>query len=178
MIRDNELTFHDLLVEVFIVLSPKWEATAKESKEENSTCPNVSWRSAKLLFSHYLWSHVRRRSTEYLYLFIIGNTGTESKIDDFDVPLCIKHHIFKLDVSVANAFTVTVLQCTDDLSVDPSGVVFIHPSVWLGLQEAVSGTASNVFHHQDNLLFGLDSFVEFCDMRMIESLHELDLSTD
>ena len=58
MVRDNKLTFHDLLIEVFIVLAPKGETTAKESKEENSTCPNVCWGSTKLLFGHYLWSHV------------------------------------------------------------------------------------------------------------------------
>lgn len=109
MIWDNELAFHDLLVEVFIVLSPKGETAAEESKEENSTCPNVCRRSAKLLFSHYLWSHVRRCTTEDLNLFIIRNTGTESKIDNLDVALSIKHHIFELNVSVANAFTVTVL---------------------------------------------------------------------
>jgi hypothetical protein len=60
---------------------------------------------------------------------------------------------------MTNALRVTVLKSTDNLSVDPSGIVFIHPSVRLGLKEPVSGAPRHVFHHQNYLLFSLYGFV-------------------
>lgn len=89
MIRDNELAFHNLLVEIFIILTSEWEASTEESKQKDSASPYVSWRSAELFFCHNFWSHIRRCSTENLNLFIVWNACAKSEIDNLNVALCI-----------------------------------------------------------------------------------------
>ena len=93
MVRNHKLTLHNLLVEILVILASKWEATTEESKQENSTGPDVGRWPAEFFLGHNLRGHVGWCTTEYLDLFIVRNTGTEAEIDDFDVALGIKHHI-------------------------------------------------------------------------------------
>jgi hypothetical protein len=147
MVRDHKLTLHDLLVEILIILASEWEAATEESKQEDSTGPDVCWRATEFFLGNNLRGHVGWSTTEYLDLFIVRDTCTEAKIDYFDVTLCIKHHILELNISVANTFAVAVLQSAYHLSVNPSRIILIHPPVGLGFEETMSGSAGNVFHN-------------------------------
>lgn len=147
MVRDHKLTLHNLLVEIFIILASEWEATTEESKQENSTGPDVCRWAAEFFLGHNLRGHVGWCTTEYLDLFIVRDTGTKAKIDNFDVTLGIKHHVLELNISVANTFAVAVLQSANHLSVNPPRIILIHPPVGFGFEESMSGPTGNVFHN-------------------------------
>jgi hypothetical protein len=147
MVRDHKLTLHDLLVEILIVLASEWEAATKESKQEDSTGPDVCWRAAEFFLGHNLRGHVGWGATEYLDFFIVRDTGTEAKIDYFDVTLGIKHHVLELNISVANTFAVAVLKSANHLSVNPSRIILVHSAIGFGFKETMSGSAGNVFHN-------------------------------
>jgi hypothetical protein len=147
MVRDHKLTLHDLLVEILIVLASEWEAATKESKQEDSTGPDVCWRAAEFFLGHNLRGHVGWGATEYLDFFIVRDTGTEAKIDYFDVTLGIKHHVLELNISVTNTFAVAVLQSANHLSVNAPRIILIHAAIGFGFEETMSGSAGNVFHN-------------------------------
>lgn len=147
MVRDHKLTLHDLLVEILIILASVWEAATEESKQEDSTGPDVCWRAAEFFLGHNLRGHVGWSATEYLNFFIVRDTGTEAKIDYFDVTLSVKHHVLELNISVANTFAVAVLQSANHLSVNAPRIVLVHPPIGFGFEETMSGSAGNVFHN-------------------------------
>ena len=147
MVRDHKLTLHDLLVEILIILASEWEATTEESKQEDSTGPDVCRWAAEFFLGYNLRGHVGWCTTEYLDLFIVRDTGTEAEIDNFDVTLGIKHHVLELNISVANTFAVAVLQSANHLSVNPPRIILIHAAIGFGFEETMSGSAGNVFHN-------------------------------
>lgn len=176
MIRDYKLTLHDLLVKVLVILASKGEASAEESKEQDTTGPNVGRRPAKFFLADDLRRHVRWSAAEDLDLFVVRDARAETKVYDLDVALGIKHDILELDVSVANALAVAVLQSAYHLTIDPARVVFVHATVRLRFEEPVSGAPGHVLHHQDHLVLCLDGFVELRNVRVVQSFHEFDLT--
>jgi len=147
MVRDHKLTLHDLLVEILIILASEWEAAAKESKQEDSTGPDVCWRAAEFFLGHNLRGHVGWSTTEYLDLFIVGDARTKAKIDNFDVTLGIKHHVLELNISVANTFAMAVLKSAYHLSVNAPRIILVHAAIGFRFEETMSGSAGNVFHN-------------------------------
>ena len=147
VVRNHKFAFHNLLIEVFIVLASEWETPTEECKQKDSTSPDICRRSTKFFLGNNLWSHVWRSSTENFYLFVIWNASTEAKINNFDISFGIKHYIFKLDVSVAYTFAVAVLKSTDYLAIYPSSIILVHPTIWLRFQETMSGATSDIFHN-------------------------------
>ena len=133
MVWHNELAFHDLLVEVFIILSSEGEAATEESKQEHSAGPYVSGRPAELLLTDDLRSHIAGRSAENLDFLVVWDTCAESEVDYLNVALCVEHHVFELDISMAYALAVAVLQGADYLPIYPPCIILVHPSVRLRL---------------------------------------------
>lgn len=177
VIWHHKFTLHDLLVEVLVILASEWETSAEEGKEQDATGPYVSRGPAELFLANDLRGHIGWCSTEYLDLLVVRNAGTESEVNDLDVALGIKHDVFELYVSMAHALAVAVLKGANDLAIYPSSVVFVHATVRLRLEEPVSGAASHILHHQDDLIFSLNCLVELRNMRVVQSLHEFDLTS-
>ena len=175
MVRDDQVTCLDFLVEVLVVWATEGETAAKESKQEDTAGPDVSWRSAKFLLGYDFRGHVGGSAAEDLYLFVIWYTCWETEIYYFHVAFSIKHYILKLDVPVTYALTVTVLQCTYHLAIYPPRIIFIHSPVRFRLQKAVGGASRDVLHDKDNLFLSFNGFIKFCDVRMIQPFHQLDL---
>ena len=131
MIWDHEIAFLDLLVKIFVILTPEREASTEKGKEQDSAGPYVSWRSTEFLLSNNLRSHIGWCATEDLDLLIVWYTCAEPKVDYLNVPFRVKHHVLQLYVSMAHALAVTVLKSTDHLPVDPPRIVFVHSPICL-----------------------------------------------
>ena len=111
-----------------------------------------------------------------LDFLVVWDLGRESEIDELQIHVFVQEDIFQFDVSVGDADGVTVLKSRNDLEIEPSGFVFGESFIGLGLQVRVERAVAHIFHDEENLLSGLDHFVEFDYMFMFHSFHEFDLS--
>lgn len=87
-------------------MAPERETTAKESKQKNSWGIDISWGTTKLKLLNYFGRHVRRCPTEEFDFLGVRNLCAEAEVNEFYVPMLIKHNIFELDVSMSYAFRV------------------------------------------------------------------------
>ena len=103
MIWEDEVGCCDFLVELLIVGALEWETTTKECKEEHPGGINVSGWSTELLFQHDFRCHIRWCSAEKFYTLGVWDLSAETEVNEFDISVFIKHHIFKLYISMRNA---------------------------------------------------------------------------
>ena len=77
---------------------------------------------------------------------------------------------------MCNTFTVKVLECIHQLSIDSPCIILGHPPLGLAFEETVSAAARDVFEDEYNLIFRLNSLIELCNVWMRESFHESNLA--
>ena len=138
MLRNGQVSSLYFAVQVFIILSSERKLSTKESKEQHSTGIYICWWSTIFCLLHYFWRHIRRRSTKHLDPLIIWNAGAKSKIYQLDISSFIQHNVFQFDISMSNASGMKVMQSVNKLNINGSCFIFLHSSMWLALQEAVS----------------------------------------
>lgn len=66
---------------------------------------------------------------------------------------------------------MAVLQSTDYLSIYATGIILIHATIRLTLEETMSGTSRYILHDKNDLVFCLYGFIKLCDVWMVEALH-------
>lgn len=82
--------------------APKGKSARQHGIQQHSECPHINALAVILVLFSQLWSHVRRRSAEYLE-FLVGHNGRKAKVNDLDhVGLVLNEDVVQLDVPVTH----------------------------------------------------------------------------
>jgi hypothetical protein len=165
-------------IQIFIILAPERKTTTEKCEEQHTRCIYVSWWATELFFLYDLWSHIGWGAAEKFDLLCVGNLCAKTEINQFDISLVVKHHIFQLYVTMRHALVVQVTQGADQLRVDSFSLVFMHLPVWPCLEKAMCGPSTNVFKHKHNLSVRFNRVIELRNIWMAEAFHQLDFPPD
>jgi hypothetical protein len=148
MIRKRQLFLANVGIQLFIILTLKWEPAAKEGIEKNTECPDINWRSSILNFTNDLWCHIRWSTAENLDFLLMRNTGGKTKINELDPRSgFIEQNVLKLDIPVSHVSLMEVMNSEYDLLPQELSFDFSHLSIWFTFEIAVQRPTIDVFHN-------------------------------
>jgi len=179
MIRQWKLLLADVAVEFFVVLALKWESATKQSIEEYTKSPDISWRACVLNLAHDLWSHVWWSSTKDLDFLFVWNACWETKVDEFNSGLClVEENVLQLDVSMSYVALMQIMNSKHNLLPQVFGLNLSHLPIRLSFKIPMQWATIHILHDQEDLLVWLKGFVKFCQTLVINLLHNLNLTLD
>lgn len=127
-------------------------------------------------FFTYLWGGVARAAARCLQRVSRLVQVAESEVHDLQRPIVVDQQVLRLEVPVADAELVDVVDARDELLEVLAGLLFLQPLVLHDLVEELA--AFHELHHQVQVLLGLDDLVDLHDVGVVQLLEDLDLATD
>lgn len=109
------------------------------------------------LASNHFWSSVARRSTGSLEGCSRLVHVAEAKVDYLESQIVVEKKVLRLQVSVAHATLVDVLDAGDQFKVKLAGLLLRQPGVPNDIVEQLSAVA--VFHYHIEFFFSFNYFV-------------------
>ena len=152
---DFEFPCHYFLVKVRRLRILERQEAAHHSVEDDTAAPDIALQALVLLACDHLRSSVAGRATcrfEQPLRWLIEIT--QPKVHNFQRLVEIKEQVFRLQVAMADATLVDVLDARDKLLENANGSLFMQTLVLDDVIEQLAVHA--VFHDQVELGFGLD----------------------
>ena len=154
--RDFEFSSHDLLVEVGGLWVLEGQEAADHGVEHDSTAPDVALQAEVLLAGDHLGGGIAGRAASCLQQAIRWLVEVaESEVDDFQRLVEVEEQVFRLQITMADAALVDVLNTRDELLEDADGSLLVEALMLHDVVEQLSVHA--VLHDQVELGLRLDN---------------------
>lgn len=95
-----KLSSFDLLEELVFISGSEGVVALEHHIEENSQRPHICEDGTVIDFGNDFWSHVGRSPAKSINGLILPTSQTESKINQFELPMTINQDIFCLYISM------------------------------------------------------------------------------
>lgn len=176
MLKNNTLNF---FVEKGDSLLIEGELSCQESVKDNASAPDVNRSSFVLAFSHDFGSCVIGTSTGGLEEASVLHEVGEAEVYYFDQAVMVDENVLRFEVSVSDKIGVGVGDTVDDLFEEETGIFLVDIVV---LDVVVEFSPLCEFHDDEDVVGGVEHFVEFDDVVVVDELKDpnlpLDLSLD
>lgn len=142
--------------------------------KSHSEAPNIDqlWVIGSL--SNYFWWRVRRRAADSVsHSFTYLSPAAEPEVDQLGIPICVKEHVLRLDVAVAQLVGLEIEECRQNLVRDSCCFLFVEGS--LSVDELVELSVAAIFHEDVDLALVLHHFVHLRDVLVDERALQLNL---
>ena len=163
------MPLYDLLIKVGVGFGAERKAATHHGIKHHTETPNVYRLTAVLSALHDLRRHVRGGATKNLEFLVLA-LHTESKVDEFRIPVFVKQHIFELDIAMDNCLDMHVLQALCDLTKNAARFVLVQLPLRFDVRAQIAG--AEVFHHKVDAATGLNRLEKSDHQRVIKMLHE------
>lgn len=174
-LRDFEIAGQDLLVQIRSLRVLKGKEAADHGVEHHAAAPDVRLEAQVLLACDHLRSGVARRAASRFQLLLRSRSVhiTQPEVDNFQSLVVVEQQVLRLQVSVADAALVDVLDAGDELLVHAAGRLLVEALMRHNIIEEL--TVLTILHDEEKLTFSFNDFKQLDYIRVPHLLQDLDL---
>jgi len=169
------LRVHDLFVEVRRLGVLEGQVAAHHRVQHHARAPDVRADAVVLLAGNHFGRSVAGRTTGCLQQLVFLVHVTETEVDNLECLVVVEQQVLGLEVTVAHAALVQVLDARDQLLVELARLLLLQTRVPHDVVEQLA--AVGVLHDHEELLLGLDDLVQLDDVVVAHLLQNLYLTS-
>ena len=174
---EGEWLLQDISEDLLVVVTFERRVSTKEDKEDDAETPNIA--GLVIVAFEYFWGDIVRSTDDGVHalnFLLLRETLRETKIDQFDFGVLgsvVHEEVLWLQVSMDNAVSVQVLDCTDHLAHDIGGVTLGEP---LSGDDAVKKLSALAVLHNNMDITVIDvALIELDDVGVVNLLENGEL---
>lgn len=147
----------------------------KKSVEDNATAPNINWSSLIFSLSNNFWRCIVGTSTGSLKQFAVFHKVGESEVNDFDDFVGSDEDVLGLKIAMSDEIVMGVVNSADDLFEEEPCIFFAD---LIELDIVVQFASFSQFHDDKYVIAGVEDFVKFDDVVVVDELEDSYLPFD
>jgi hypothetical protein len=169
------LRVHDLFVEVRRLGVLEGEVAAHHRVQHHARAPDVRADAVVLLAGNHFGCGIAGRTTGRLQQLVFLVHVTETEVDNLERLVVVEQQVLRLEVTVAHAARVQVLDARNQLLVELARLLLLQTRVPHDVVEQLA--AVGVLHDHEELLLRLDDLVQLDDVVVAHLLQNLYLTS-
>lgn len=173
-VRETELTFKDVVNDLFVLLATKGRLAGQHDEQDNAHGPVVTLGGVTAL--EHLRCDVVGCTIGRIHHLVLTDALGETEIDQLDVRviiLFVQEEVLRLNIPVANAVRMKIVQGVEGLSHDARGLHLRQMLLLRDVEEKFATFAKLGDEEADTL--GLPRLVQLDDVRMVHAHKDIDL---